>query len=133
MGWSADNAAFKGLYTKDDFIEAMACLILETDYRWENGGKQAFAKMIASWTVHWTTHRALNALYYIHTKGIRPVITQDNRDFVNFLFGKLLTETDSDMIDLHDDDTAGIDALEFEQLTLSIWLWAALHKSLHKN
>jgi len=61
------------------------------------------------------------------------VITQDDRDFVNFLFGKLLTETDSDMIDLHDDDTAGIDALEFEQLTLSIWLWAALHKSLHKN
>ena len=46
MRWSADNAAFKGLYTKDDFIEAMACLILETDYRWENGGKQAFDEMI---------------------------------------------------------------------------------------
>jgi len=61
------------------------------------------------------------------------MITQDDRDFVNFLFGKLLTETDTDMIDLHDDDTAGIDALEFEQLTLAIWLWAALHKSLHKN
>ena len=44
------------------------------------------------------------------------MITQDDRDFVNFLFGKLLTETDTDMIDLHDDDTAGIDALEFEQL-----------------
>ena len=57
------------------------------------------------------------------------MITQDDRDFVNFLFGKLLTETDTDMIDLHDDDTAGIDALEFEelevaqaiQLTLAIW------------
>ena len=48
------------------------------------------------------------------------MITQDDRDFVNFLFGKLLTETDTDMIDLHDDDTAGIDALEFEQLEL---LW----------
>ena len=46
MGWSADNAAFKGFYTKDDFIEAMACLILESDYRWENGGKQAFDEMI---------------------------------------------------------------------------------------
>ena len=44
------------------------------------------------------------------------MITQDDRGFVNFLFGKLLTETDTDMIDLHDDDTAGIDALEFEQL-----------------
>jgi hypothetical protein len=32
----------------------------------------------------------------------------------------MLTETDTDMIDLHDDDTAGIDALELEQLTLSI-------------
>jgi len=50
------------------------------------------------------------------------MITQDDRDFVNFLFGKLLTETDTDMIDLHDDDTAGIDALEFEQLTLAISL-----------
>ena len=46
------------------------------------------------------------------------MITQDDRDFVNFLFGKLLTETDTDMIDLHDDDTAGIDALEFEQIEL---------------
>ena len=46
------------------------------------------------------------------------MITQKDRDFVNSLFGKLLTETDTDMIDLHDDDTAGIDALEFEQLTI---------------
>ena len=61
------------------------------------------------------------------------MITQDDRDFVNFLFGKLLTETDTDMIDLHDDDTAGIDALEFEQLTLSIWSCLAFHKSQHKN
>ena len=61
------------------------------------------------------------------------MITQDDRDFVNFLFGKLLTETDTDMIDLHDDDTAGIDALEFEQLTLSIWLCLTFHKNQHKN
>jgi len=62
---------------------------------------------------------SFGGLYYIHQpKGM--MITQDDRDFVNFLFGKLLTETDTDMIDLHDDDTAGIDALEFEQLTLSI-------------
>ncbi len=46
MRWSADNAAFKGLYTKEDYIEAMACLILESDYRWENGGKQEFDEMI---------------------------------------------------------------------------------------
>ncbi len=46
------------------------------------------------------------------------MITQENRDFVNFLFDKLLTETDTDMIDLHDDDTAGIDAIELQQLSL---------------
>lgn len=59
-------------------------------------------------------------LYYIHQPMGITMITQENRDFVNFLFGKLLTETDTDMIDLHDDDTAGIDALEFEQLTLEV-------------
>ena len=46
------------------------------------------------------------------------MITQENRDFVNFLFDKLLTHTDTDMIDLHDDDTAGIDTFEFQQLSL---------------
>ena len=45
------------------------------------------------------------------------MITQEDRDFVNFLFGKLLTETDTDMIDLHDDDSC-CDHLEFEQLSL---------------
>ena len=46
MKWSPENPAFKGLYTKADYIEAMACLILETDYRWENGGKAKFDAMI---------------------------------------------------------------------------------------
>jgi len=41
-----------------------------------------------------------------------------NKEFVDFLFDKLVTHVDTDMIDLHDDDTAGIDALEFEQLSL---------------
>jgi len=43
---------------------------------------------------------------------------QSNQEFVNDLFDKLFKHTDTDMIDLHDDDTAGIDALEFEQLSL---------------
>jgi len=47
------------------------------------------------------------------------MITQEDRDFVNFLFGKLLTETDTDMIDLHDDDTC-CDHLEFQQLALEL-------------
>jgi hypothetical protein len=45
------------------------------------------------------------------------MITQEDRDFVNFLFDKLFTETDTDMIDLHDDDTC-CDHIEFEQLSL---------------
>jgi len=45
------------------------------------------------------------------------MITQDDKDFVNFLFDKLFTETDTDMIDLHDDDTC-CDHIEFEQLSL---------------
>ena len=45
------------------------------------------------------------------------LMTQDDRDFVNSLFDKLLTETDTDMIDLQDDDSC-CDHLQFEQLTL---------------
>ena len=45
------------------------------------------------------------------------MITQEDREFVNFLFGKLLTETDTDMIDLQGDDSC-CDHLEFEQLIL---------------
>ena len=47
------------------------------------------------------------------------MITQEDRDFVNFLFGKLLTETDTDMIDLQDDDSC-CDHLEFNQLSLEV-------------
>lgn len=41
-----DHAAFKGGYSKGDYIEAMAMICLEEDYRWENGGKEAFDAMI---------------------------------------------------------------------------------------
>ena len=46
MGWSPDNAAFQGVYSYEDYKEAMAMLICETEYRWENGGKQAFNECI---------------------------------------------------------------------------------------
>ena len=42
----ADHPAFKCGYSKGDFIEAMAMIILEEDYRWENGGKQKFDELI---------------------------------------------------------------------------------------
>ena len=45
------------------------------------------------------------------------MITQEDREFVDFLFGKLLTHTDTDMIDLQDDDSCD-DHFQFEQLAL---------------
>lgn len=41
-----DHACFKGGYSKGDYIEAMAMIVLEEDYRWENGGKQAFQELV---------------------------------------------------------------------------------------
>ena len=32
------------------------------------------------------------------------MISNENREFVNFLFDQLLSHTDTDMIDLHDSD-----------------------------
>ena len=40
-----------------------------------------------------------------------------DKEFVDFLFGKLITETDTDMIDLQDDDSC-CDHILFEQLCL---------------
>ena len=40
-----------------------------------------------------------------------------NREFVNFLFDKLISNVDTDMIDLHDDDSCD-DHLQFNQLSL---------------
>jgi len=40
-----------------------------------------------------------------------------DKEFVNFLFDKLLTHTDTDMIDLHDSDSCD-DHLQFNQLSL---------------
>jgi hypothetical protein len=45
------------------------------------------------------------------------MITQENRDFVNFLFDKLVSHVDTDMLDLHDDDSC-CDHFEFKQLEL---------------
>jgi hypothetical protein len=33
------------------------------------------------------------------------MITQEDREFVDFLFGKLLKHVDTDMLDLQDDDS----------------------------
>jgi hypothetical protein len=45
------------------------------------------------------------------------MITNEDREFVNFLFGKLTKHVDTDMIDLQDDDSCD-DHLQFEQLTI---------------
>lgn len=45
------------------------------------------------------------------------MITQEDREFVNFLFDKLLKHVDTDMIDLQDDDSC-CDHIQFTQLQL---------------
>ena len=45
------------------------------------------------------------------------MFTKEDLEFVDFLFGKLLTHTDTDMIDLQDDDSCD-DHIRFEQLSL---------------
>jgi len=42
-----------------------------------------------------------------------------NKEFVDFLFDKLVTHVDTDMIDLHDDDSCCAH-LEFKQLSLDV-------------
>ena len=41
------------------------------------------------------------------------MFTQEETDFIDFLFDKLTKHVDTDMIDLHDDDTC--DHIIFEQ------------------
>ena len=45
------------------------------------------------------------------------MFTKEDLEFVDFLFGKLVIHTDTDMIDLQDDDSC-CDHLQFEQLSL---------------
>jgi len=44
----------------------------------------------------------------------------NDHEFVSFLFDKLVSHVDTDLIDLSDDDTAGIDAILFQQLELPL-------------
>ena len=46
------------------------------------------------------------------------MFSKEDHEFIDFLFNKLTSVTNTEMIDLHDDDTC-CDHLEFEQLTLS--------------
>ena len=48
-----------------------------------------------------------------------PMFSKEDFEFVDFLFGKLTCLTDTEMIDLQDDDSCD-DHLQFEQLTLSL-------------
>ena len=49
------------------------------------------------------------------------MFTKEDHEFIDMLFGKLtcLETMDVDMIDLHDDDAAMADAIEWTQLELS--------------
>jgi len=50
--------------------------------------------------------------------------------FLDKLFGKFTKHIDTDMIDLHDDDTAGMDALELRAAELEMTVDEMLHADL---
>ena len=52
-----------------------------------------------------------------HNTPAGPMFSKDDTDFIDFLFGKLTCLTDTDMLDLQDDDSC-CDHINFEQLTL---------------
>jgi hypothetical protein len=47
----------------------------------------------------------------------KTMTTEEGREFVNFLFDKLFAHVDTDMLDLHDDDSC-CDHVMFKQLEL---------------
>ena len=46
LKWERSHPRFQGPHTFEDHVEAMACLVLEDEFRWENGGKAAFEAML---------------------------------------------------------------------------------------
>ena len=48
------------------------------------------------------------------------MITQDDRNFIDMLFDKMLSLTDMDDMDMSDDDTAGMMALELKAAELEV-------------
>jgi len=50
-------------------------------------------------------------------KTTLPSLADENKEFVDFLFDKLFSHTDTDMIDLHDSDSCD-DHIQFSQLEL---------------
>jgi hypothetical protein len=52
-----------------------------------------------------------------HNTLAGPMFSKEDHEFIDFLFGKLTCLTDTDMLDLQDDDSCS-DHINFEQLCL---------------
>lgn len=48
------------------------------------------------------------------------MFTTEDHEFIDFLFGKLTCLTDTEMIDLQDDDSCD-DHIQFQQLEIAVW------------
>ena len=59
-------------------------------------------------------------LYNHLNSHLKTMITQDDRNFVNMLFDKMITHTDMEEMDMSDDDTAGMMALELKAAELEV-------------
>ena len=60
---------------------------------------------------------SLASVLHFHNHTLTAMFTKEDLEFVDFLFGKLTCLTDTDMIDLQDDDSCD-DHIQFEQLSL---------------
>jgi hypothetical protein len=54
-----------------------------------------------------------------HNMNAGLMFSKEDHEFIDFLFGKLTCLTDTDMIDLQDDDSCD-DHLRFEQLAFEL-------------
>ena len=54
-----------------------------------------------------------------HNTPAGPMFSKEDHEFIDFLFGKLTALTDTDMLDLHSDDTC-CDHLEFKAAELEV-------------
>ena len=55
-----------------------------------------------------------------HNTSVTPMFSKEDHNFLDMLFDKMLSLTDMDDMDMSDDDTAGMMALELKAAELEV-------------
>tara|TARA_B100000073_G_scaffold95103_1_gene75504 strand:+ start:169 stop:390 length:222 start_codon:yes stop_codon:yes gene_type:complete len=55
-----------------------------------------------------------------HNTSVTPMFSKEDHDFLDMLFDKMLSLTDMDDMDMSDDDTPGMMALELKAAELEV-------------